>query len=121
MTLSGVVAVIGDIEKGQSKSGKPWQKRTLVLSFARPDNMKDGMAAFTLFGEKKMAMIEGLAEGEMVKVSFDVDSREYKGRYYTELNAWRVEPAEDCKSAKAQASGTPTSFDGPQPDDDLPF
>lgn len=29
--------------------------------------------------------------GEEVKVSFDIDSREFNGRWYTQLNAWKVE------------------------------
>ena len=33
-------------------------------------------------------------EGQMIKVSFDLRGREWQGRYFTNLNAWRIAGAE---------------------------
>ena len=34
-----------------------------------------------------------LKVGSMLNISFDVESREYNGRWYTDVKAWKVEPA----------------------------
>jgi single-strand DNA-binding protein len=38
----------------------------------------------------KTTMLDGLSEGEMVTVSFDIRGREYNGRYFNNLQAWKV-------------------------------
>jgi hypothetical protein len=43
-----------------------------------------------LWGDKT-EQINGLQPGEDVKISFDPESREYNGRWYTDLRAWKVE------------------------------
>ncbi len=44
-------------------------------------------------------MLSSIAEGEEVDVSINISSREYKGRYYTQVSAWKIEalttPVED--------------------------
>lgn len=37
-----------------------------------------------------------LKPGSMLNISFDVESREYNGRWYTDVKAWKVEPAGDA-------------------------
>ena len=71
--------------------------------------------------------------GDRVKISFNLSSREYNGRWYTDVRAWRIEPAGATGSyaSPAQAgsyaapTGTPlpTADDMSTPfsDDDLPF
>ena len=62
-----------------------------------------------------------LKNGIMLNISFDVESREYNGRWYTDVKAWKVEPA----GAAAVEGG---SIDQPhfeagqlEEKDDLPF
>lgn len=43
--------------------------------------------------KEKVEMVNKLKEGEKVKVSFDLRGREYQGRYFVNLNAWKVEGA----------------------------
>ena len=43
--------------------------------------------------KEKVEMVNQLKEGEKVKVSFDLRGREYQGRYFVNLNAWKVEAA----------------------------
>lgn len=57
----------------------------------------------------KIAMVDKLQEGQSVNVSFNIRGNEYQGRYYVNLQAWRIQPADDS----AQESG-PDSYDIPE-------
>lgn len=77
--------------------------------------------------QDRCALVDGYAEGEMIKVHFDLRGREWQGKYFTNLNAWRVEKAQEAASQTAPppAVGTgdfPSATDEPASfDDDLPF
>jgi single-strand DNA-binding protein len=42
----------------------------------------------------KCALLDRITVGQNVKVTFDLRGNEYNGRYFVNLTAWRVEPAE---------------------------
>lgn len=67
-------------------------------------------------------------QGDDVKVSFDVESREYNGRWYTEAKAWKVENlAAGAQNGNGGFAGaisddTPSTFTAQKEEpDDLPF
>ena len=113
MEITGKVALVLPIASGTSKSGNAWQKREFVIQTAGQYPKK---VCLQLFGER---VNECPSEGDDVKVSFDAESREFNGRWYTQLNAWKVEkqyaqptaPAPQSAPAQAQT----------QEDDGLPF
>jgi len=61
----------------------------------------------------KMAVLESLGVGQQVEVSYNVRGREFNGRYYNTLDAWKIEVT---GSKPSQASTQPIELD-----DDLPF
>jgi len=74
---------------------------------------------FSLFGEDKIAMLEGLQPGSEIEVSFNLSSREYNGKYYHNIDAWRINRAaaavvEDMPQAPLESLEA-------EDDDDLPF
>lgn len=77
--------------------------------------------------QDKCDLIDNMEEGEVIKVHFDLRGREWNGKYFTNLNAWRVEKAQAAESQPAPESGADASFPsaGDEPpteaDDDLPF
>ncbi|HEY1054814.1 MAG TPA: DUF3127 domain-containing protein, partial [Emticicia sp.] len=77
-----------------------------------------------------------LVVGKEVNVSFDIESREFNGRWYTDVRAWKVEeagggaPVEPYYAAANQQTSAPSANKAPAPDflitaedskDDLPF
>lgn len=79
--------------------------------------------------QDKCGILDGFAEGQKVKVHFDLRGREWQGKYFTNLNAWRMEGLEtQAPEAKSESSGF-DSFEPvenpfsntPQDFDDLPF
>lgn len=106
---------------GMGKNGE-WKKQNIILE---TDGMYPKKVCVTVWGDKISDSV--LKENTMVTVSFDAESREYNGNWYTDLRAWRIEPAGEGMSAPAagQAQGaaaTPPPVDfGAESGDDLPF
>lgn len=78
--------------------------------------------------QDRCALIDSYQEGDSMKVHFDLRGREWQGKYFTNLNAWRIEKGEGAAAAPAAAAAPsdnsfPTASDEPaaQADDDLPF
>ena len=113
MEITGKVALVLPIASGTSKSGNAWQKREFMIQTAGQYPKK---VCLQLFGER---VNECPSEGDDVKVSFDAESREYNGRWYTQLNAWKVEKqnAQPTATAPQQVAQTQTQGDT----SDLPF
>ncbi|MDP6629673.1 MAG: DUF3127 domain-containing protein [Kiritimatiellia bacterium] len=44
----------------------------------------------------KTALLSDIQVGQRVKVTFDLRGNEHNGRYYTDLTAWRLEPAAEA-------------------------
>ena len=71
------------------------------------------------FVQDKVGLLDSLQPGLEVTVSFDIRGREYNGRYFNNLQGWKV------VAANEQAAPPPTEPDYPTPadfgDDDIPF
>ena len=84
--------------------------------------------------QDRCAIVDNYNEGDDIKVYFDLRGREWNGKYFTNLNAWRVEiptnqptPAQSDQQ-QPQTTDNPGSFPsmGDEPaqkefEDDLPF
>lgn len=85
------------------------------------------MVAFKVFGEEKFNAM-GIVVGGTYNVSFDVESREWNGKYFTECQAWRAVRVDVAQTQNANNSGTQQANPQPQPApqpqqsaDDMPF
>ncbi len=68
----------------------------------------------------KVSLLDEVTEGQTVNVHFDISGREYNGRYFVNLNAWKLEPAEGGSAADTPADRAPE--DVPERyGDDAPF
>ena len=81
--------------------------------------------------QERCSLVDSLQEGDEIKVWFDLRGREWQGKYFTNLNAWRVEGAQSGPPQPAgqdpfsdvsfpEVKNEPQFHDGGQ-DDDLPF
>ena len=76
--------------------------------------------------QDRCALIDPCDEGEQIKVHFDLRGREWQGKYFTNLNAWRIEKATATEVNTPPQAGDdffPSANDEPisQGNDDLPF
>ena len=89
------------------------------------------MLKFDVMGEKLEQIMANSRVNSTVTVSFDIESREWQGRWYTDLKAWRVAPIQQSGNATTQVpSPIPNAQEAPidnqgggeeENHDDLPF
>ena len=81
MEITGKVIKTLPLQSGEGKNGI-WKKQEYVIE---TEGQYPKKICFSLWGDK----IEQsrIAEGEQINLSFDVESREYNGRWYTEVKA----------------------------------
>ena len=86
------------IQSGKSARGY-WAKQEFVIEFQ--EGNFPSKACFSVWGADKVKDLEKYQPGDQIKVAFNVSSREFNGKWYTDLRAWRISPA----GAQAPASG----------------
>lgn len=89
MEITGKIIVALPEVGGTSTKGNQWKKREYVLETQETYPKK---VAFNFFGERVDQY--PLQVGQTVKISFDIDSREFNGRWYVDIRAWKAEPAD---------------------------
>lgn len=89
MEIKGKVKRVLPLEQGDTKNGKGWKRRDFILEFK--DGDFDKIVALTARTDAALERVGNLAEGAEVNVSFNVESREWNGKYFTNLNAWKIE------------------------------
>jgi hypothetical protein len=61
--------------------------------------------------QDKCDLLNQFQEGEIIKVSFDLRGRQWQDKYFTNLNAWRIEKSSNNSSPSAAPSNASGSFD----------
>lgn len=119
--VEGKIVHIDNVVSGQSARGA-WSKQDFVVEFQEgkfPSNV-----ALTAWGEEKVAELAKFKVDSQVKVSFNINAREFKGRWYNELRAWRIS-AVGNEPAQPKTAYEPYDMPPPPPapldSDDLPF
>lgn len=118
-SIKGNIVNILKIESGVSRAGNEWKKQEFVVETQEQYPRK---ICFTLFNEKT-SMLEGFSAGQEVEVSFNVESREYNGKWFHNINAWKIEPAQTGNQQETPPEYREEDIP-PEPEDDsndLPF
>ncbi len=128
---SGKIVKIFDTEQKSAS----FQAREFVIEVA--DGQYPQMVKFQLV-QDKCTLVDEYAEGDVVTVEFDLRGREWNGKYFTNLQAWRMNRGEDSgdgsnssAGAASDASSSAASSGATAPaaasqasadfDDDIPF
>jgi hypothetical protein len=119
MQLTAKLAQILPAETGTGKNGE-WKKQSIIVE---TDGQYPKKICITTWGDKINAA--QWRPGLPLTIDFDIESREFNGRWYTDVKAWKVEPA-GVSQPEAPISAPPaydTMPDAPPPPafDDLPF
>ncbi len=129
LELEGTIRQKLGVQSGTSARG-PWAKQEFILEF--PDGNFTAQACFTAWGQEKVQELAKYQAGDKVKVSFNLKSREYNGRWYNDLQIWRIAPAGQAAPAAAPVAASPAApvYEAPAPTledmpgdsgEDLPF
>jgi len=111
MQLTAKLIQVLPLQTGEGKNGA-WKKQDIILE---TESQYPKKICVSIWGDKINE--NQLKIGSQLKIDFDVESREFNGRWYTDIKAWKVE------TVNGGGSKTPTS-DETVPEDnkeDLPF
>lgn len=126
MELSGKIFKVMPLETGEGKNGV-WKKQQIIIETTSDKYPKK--VAVQLWGD---LTDKGFQEGAEISVEFDVESREYNGKWYTDAKGWRINkntsyaPAQQQTSTSNQSTTNSTSttnnnIGNTEIDEDLPF
>ena len=92
MEITGSIIQVLQPQSGQGKNG-PWKKQDFVIETTESYPKKICIA---VWGDK--IDTSKLKAGITVKVAFDIESREYNGKWYTDLKAYKLEILDEGKA-----------------------
>lgn len=117
LQIAGKVTKLLDEQSGQGKNG-PWRKRDFILE---TKGKYPKQVCITQWGDNIDQ--NKVNEGDEITAFIDIQSREYKGNWYTDVKAWKIEQgAGGSEVADPPPSAPGLTLDGNQDlDDDLPF
>lgn len=99
------VKSFGNIQRGTSNNGNSWSKQDFICT---TDGNYPRDVCFTAFNDK-VDVIASLNIGESVDVHFDPESREYNGRWYTDLKFWKFERVGTSQKPSEEINNTPSN------------
>lgn len=99
MDITGIIQSVLPEQTGEGKNGT-WKKQNIII---QTEGQYPKNVCITLWGDKAEKSL--LQEGTSVRVHFDLESREFKGNWYTDVKAWKVEPATAKSPGASSAAG----------------
>lgn len=108
MELSGKIIVDLPMQTGTSKAGNPWKKKEWVIETfgTYPKKVK-----FHIFGDRADAIHFELDKN--YTVSFDLESREFNGKWYTDVSVFAARDYVDPNAAQGYAPQQPAGYGVP--------
>ena len=90
LELEGRIARKFNVQTGTSARGA-WSKQEFILEYQ--EGNFPTQVCLNVWGDEKVRELDKYQVGDKVKVALNLSSREYNGRWYTDVRAWRIEPA----------------------------
>ena len=117
MEINGKIIELLPEKSGESANGT-WRKQEYILE---TDAQYPKKVCFMAWGDKIDQF--AIKQGEDLVVSVDLESREYNGRWYTDVKAWKVsrDDTKDYSKPHSQAKMDETPDFKDTLDDDIPF
>tara|TARA_Y100000758_G_C16064082_1_gene425615 strand:+ start:388 stop:750 length:363 start_codon:yes stop_codon:yes gene_type:complete len=88
LKVNGSIEKILPVQSGTSKNDTEWMKIQFLL---RTSDEYNNLYCFEIFGVDKVEEFKKYKkEGQKVEVKFNVQTNEWKDKYFTSLSAWSV-------------------------------
>lgn len=123
LELSGKIIQILPEQTGTGKNGQ-WLRQDFVLETQEQYPRK---VCFSAWGDK-VSLVKTLKTDIVINVSFNVESREYNGKWYTDLRIWKIEAQDQVSKPPVTDNFADAGLEPLSPDDsagaadnDLPF
>jgi hypothetical protein len=128
MELKAKLTQVLPLQTGEGRNGT-WKRQEIIVE---TEGQYPRKVCISIWGDKVNPSV--LAVGNMLNIFFDIESREFNSRWYTDLRAWKIDPVDENLPSSAPIAGTTVSQPqaapeaAPQPfvaeeegKDDLPF
>jgi hypothetical protein len=115
MQLTARLVQLLPLQSGTGKNGQ-WKKQDIIVETEATYPKK---VCISVWGDKIDVSV--LQPGSSLKIDFDVESREFNGRWYTDLKAWKIESTGSQVSATPEKAMSGAATENIGIDDDLPF
>jgi hypothetical protein len=116
MQLTAKLIQVLPLQTGTGKNGQ-WKKQDIIVE---TDGQFPKKVCISIWGDKINE--SQLQVGSQLAISFDVESREYNSKWYTDVKAWKIEAAGAAKATNNAIDGQEYFEEGQMEDkEDLPF
>lgn len=123
MEITGKIIKTMPLQSGQGKNGV-WKKQDYILEI--PSDKFAKKVCITIWGENIDKF--NIQEGNTITAGIDIESREYNGKWYTDVKAWKVSMNDSSSSPSSSSSSSYQESSSPvneesslKGNDDLPF
>ena len=120
MEIEGTLIQKLAVQSGKSARGD-WAKQDFVIEYQ--EGNFPTKACFNVWGADKVKELEQFQIGDKIKLSFNVSSREYNGKWYNDVSLYKI-VSQDASFARPAQEAAPAADSFPQdnePQGDLPF
>ena len=100
MEVVGKIIQVLPLQEGVGRNGNPWKLQVYVLETLDQYPHK---VHFEVFGEDRIKM-NPCEIDQLVTVSFDIESREFNGRWYTSIRAWKIQQGDTTQAGDVPAA-----------------
>jgi hypothetical protein len=119
MQLTAKLIDVLTIQTGQGKNGE-WRKQDIIVE---TDGQYPKKICISLWGDK--ITDTNLQIGQQYRYDLDIESREYSGRWYTDIKAWRIDSSNNDNSTTEAplplSPLPPLDMEGEGDNSNLPF
>ena len=105
MEIVGKIIQVLPAQEGVGRNGNPWKVQPYVLETLDQYPRK---VHFEVFGEDRIKQ-NPCELDQLVTVSFDIESREFNGRWYTSIRAWRIQQGDVTQPAAGAQPAAPAA------------
>ena len=105
MEVVGKIIQVLPAQEGVGRNGNPWKVQPYVLETLDQYPRK---VHFEVFGEDRIKM-NPCDIDQLVTVSFDIESREFNGRWYTSIRAWKIQQGDMTQAAAVPGAAPATA------------
>ena len=108
MEITGKVVRLGTLTEGQSARG-PWRKQELIIETEEQYPRTVCLICWT----NQIDEIQQFAPGQTIKAQIDISSREFNGKWYTDVRVWRFDPVGATAAPAAPAQPVQQPYQQP--------
>ncbi|MDR1417086.1 MAG: DUF3127 domain-containing protein [Prevotellaceae bacterium] len=112
MELKAKLTQVLPLQTGEGRNGM-WKRQEIIVE---TEGQYPRKVCISIWGDKVSPSV--LVVDSMLNIFFDIESREFNGRWYTDLRAWKIDPADE-NAPTAPATGATASQ--PQAPEATPF